>query len=110
MTVEAGGRLSPGEEEGYYNPDGNPPPFSLPGLRSVGHLGAETEQILSDPKRLRQSHPLVYEAIAELQGAGNVVRAKWDAHKGTVLIIGSAVALGAVGGLAIRELRRKRRK
>lgn len=94
------------EQDLYFDPDGATQ-MPLPGVREVGYLGKDTQALLANPKNLKEVHPLVYEAIVDLQKAGKTIHAKWDSHKGTTLFIGTALTLGAVGGLVLREYKKK---
>jgi hypothetical protein len=85
-----------------------PPGYeTMPGVRGVGYLGKDTQGILTNPSVLKKEHPAVYHTIIDLQSKGKTIHAKWDAHKGTILFVGSAVALGAVGGLVLKEYKRR---
>jgi hypothetical protein len=83
---------------------------SMPGVVGLGHI-RDSVTLLGDPEELEKSHPDIHGLISEVQSVGKKVVATVDAHKGTTLIIGTAVAIGtiAAGGFVIIEYVKKRK-
>ncbi len=76
---------------------------SLPGVVQGGHI-KNPEHLLNNPGRLKQIYPHVHGFITEVQEANKKVVVKIDAHKGTTLIFGTAVTIGAAGAVvAVRR-------
>jgi hypothetical protein len=83
---------------------------SMPGVVGLGHI-KDSERLLGNPEELEKSHPNIHGFISEVQSVGKKVVATVDAHKGTTLIVGTAVAIGTVaaGGIVIKEYAKRRK-